>query len=112
MSRLASAGLPMTSTPPTSAEPDVGTTRVVSMPTVVVLPAPLGPRSPKISPSYTERSRPSTAVTPPGYTLRKPSVRITASDVVTRPPVRRRLAPPPGGPDGSPVGMHFGDRLG
>ena len=31
--------------------PDVGTTRVVSMPAVVVLPAPLGPSRPKISPA-------------------------------------------------------------
>ena len=30
--------------------PGVGMTRVVSMPAVVVLPAPLGPSSPKISP--------------------------------------------------------------
>jgi hypothetical protein len=33
-------------------EPDVGMTRVVSMPAVVVLPAPLGPSSPKISPVH------------------------------------------------------------
>ena len=33
--------------------PTVGMTRVVSMPTVVVLPAPFGPSSPKISPRCT-----------------------------------------------------------
>ena len=43
-----------------------GSTRVVSMLAVVVLPAPFGPSSPKISPSATVRLRPSTAVTPPG----------------------------------------------
>ena len=43
---LASAGLRMMSTPPTSADPLVGVTRVVSMPMVVDLPAPLGPRKP------------------------------------------------------------------
>ena len=52
--------------PPTNASPDVGITRVVSMLAVVVLPAPLGPSSPKISPSATVRLSPSTAVTPPG----------------------------------------------
>ena len=36
--------------PPTKACPLVGTTRVVSMPAVVVLPAPFGPSRPKISP--------------------------------------------------------------
>ena len=54
-----------TSMPPTHASPDVGMTRVVSMPTVVVLPAPLGPSSPKISPLCTARSRSPTARTSP-----------------------------------------------
>ena len=35
--------------------------------TVVLLPEPLGPISPKISPSATAKSRPSTARTPPKY---------------------------------------------
>ena len=52
--------------PPTSARPDVGMTRVVSMLAVVVLPAPFGPSKPKISPWATVRFMPSTAVTPPG----------------------------------------------
>src|SRR5947208_47275 len=69
MKCLASGGLATTSTPLTSALPDVGMTLVVSMPTVVVLPAPLGPSRPKISPRITDRSRRSTAVSPPGYTL-------------------------------------------
>jgi hypothetical protein len=60
----------------------VGTIRVVSIPTVVVFPAPLGPRRPKISPPRTDRSRPSTAVTEPGYTLVSPRVR-TASATTT-----------------------------
>src|SRR4051794_39602292 len=78
MACLARAGSATTSTPPTMARPPVGTTRVVSMPTVVVLPAPLGPSSPKISPSCTPRSRLSTALRPPGYTLVRPSVVITS----------------------------------
>ena len=48
--------------PPTHAlRPSVGITRVVSMPTVVVLPAPFGPSRPKISPLVHRRSRFSTA---------------------------------------------------
>jgi hypothetical protein len=34
----------------TRARPDVGMTRVVGMPAVVVLPAPLGPSNPKTPP--------------------------------------------------------------
>ena len=41
--------------PPTSARPDVGMTRVVSMLAVVVLPAPFGPSRPKISPWATRQ---------------------------------------------------------
>ena len=40
-----------TSWPPTRAEPDVGARMVVSILTRVDLPAPLGPRKPKIWPS-------------------------------------------------------------
>ena len=40
-----------------AADPPVGMTRVVSMPAVVVLPAPFGPSRPKISPRSTVRSR-------------------------------------------------------
>lgn len=44
----------------------VGTGRRVVMQRIaVVLPAPLGPSSPNTSPSWTERSRPSTAVVSP-----------------------------------------------
>ena len=69
----------MTSISPTKADPAEGMTRVVSMPAVVVFPAPLGPSSPKISPEYTSRSRPSTALkSVPGYVFVKPRVRITA----------------------------------
>ena len=41
------------SMPATDAEPDVGITRVLSVRTVDVLPAPLGPRKPKTSPRLT-----------------------------------------------------------
>jgi len=58
-------GAAVTEWPATSAVPEVGRTMVVSMPTVVVLPAPLGPSRPKISPCSTTRSRPSTALVAP-----------------------------------------------
>ncbi len=76
---FATAGCAMTSTPPTQARPPVGTTIVVSIPTVVVLPAPLGPSSPKISPLVSDRLRESTAFRPPGYTFVSSSVRTTAA---------------------------------
>ena len=47
----------------TVAEPAVGRSSVVSIRSVVVLPAPLGPRKPTTSPSSTLRSTPSTART-------------------------------------------------
>ncbi len=50
MTCLAAVGRATTSMLPTNARPLVGITRVVSMPAVVVLPAPLGPSRPKISP--------------------------------------------------------------
>ena len=76
---LARAGWATTSMPPTKAWPEVGITRVVSMPAVVVLPAPFGPSSPKISPGSTVRSSPSTARrSDPAYTLVSPTVRMTA----------------------------------
>jgi hypothetical protein len=46
-----------------AAEPEVGNTLVMSTPMVVVLPAPLGPRRPKISPGRTLKVTPSTALT-------------------------------------------------
>ena len=59
-------GSATTSMPAMRTRPAVGMTRVVHMPTVVVLPAPFGPSNPKISPSLTARSMPSTALTAGG----------------------------------------------
>ncbi len=54
-----------TSMPATVSSPEVtGDTQVI-MRMVVVLPAPLGPRKPKHSPSWTSKSTPSTAVRSP-----------------------------------------------
>ena len=63
--RLTVAGSRRTSTPSTSTVPPVGTTLVVATPTVVVLPAPLGPSRPNSSPSRIVRSIPSTALGSP-----------------------------------------------
>src|SRR5438105_8491744 len=70
------------SQPATRAVPPLGASSVESMRSVVVLPAPLGPRKPKISPRRTSRSTPATASTcrPRDLnTRRRPRVSITAS---------------------------------
>ena len=54
-----------TSRPNTSTMPGPAGSSVVISRIVVVLPAPFGPSSPKISPSSTSRSIPSTATAPP-----------------------------------------------
>ena len=53
------------SCPKIRAHPELGRSRVVSRPTVVVLPAPLGPSSPKQAPRGTWRSSASRATTLP-----------------------------------------------
>src|SRR6185503_4186993 len=57
----------MMSNPPTSAVPAVGGSSVTSIRINVDLPAPLGPSSPKISPSSTVKLMPSTAVKSPNF---------------------------------------------
>ena len=69
--RRTAAGSRATSYPATVAVPDVGDSSVPSMRIVVVLPAPLGPSSPKTSPSAISNETPRTASTPPGNVLRK-----------------------------------------
>src|SRR6202165_4070647 len=76
------AGCVASSQPATRAVPPLGASSVASMRSVVVLPAPFGPRKPKISPRVTERSTPATASTfrPRDLnTRRRPRVSITAS---------------------------------
>ena len=58
-----SVGRVRTSAPSMIAVPDVGITRVVQMPIIVVFPAPLGPRRPKNSPECTSRSSDASATT-------------------------------------------------
>ncbi len=65
MRRRTSWGWRATSKPATDADPASIGSRVVSMRRVVVFPAPLGPRNPKISPGATEMVTPRTASTAP-----------------------------------------------
>lgn len=60
-----------TSKPATDAFPDVGFKRVVSIIIVVLLPAPFGPRKPKISPVSTLNEMLSTAFTLPNSFVRE-----------------------------------------
>src|SRR5262245_33800825 len=81
------------------AVPAVGLSRVVSMRSVVVLPAPFGPRKPTISPSSTVRSTPRTASTRPlrlENVRARPQVSMIAMPVSFRslPAVRARVAGP------------------
>src|SRR5512137_439816 len=62
--------------------PEVGRTMVQSMPIVVVLPAPLGPRRPKISPFSIFRSMPRTACILPKVFA---SARVSIIDIFARP---------------------------
>src|SRR5262245_6504075 len=63
MRRRTCAGLRRRSTPAIVASPRSGRISVASIRSVVVFPAPLGPRKPKISPGSTARSTPRTAST-------------------------------------------------
>src|SRR6185295_1469407 len=65
MRRLTSSGCRLTSKPPTMARPEVGAISPHSTRMVVDLPAPLGPRKPKISPGGTSRFKSATAVKSP-----------------------------------------------
>src|SRR5690625_4494009 len=66
------------SCPSTRAVPASGTSRVASIRTIVVLPAPLGPSRPKTVPRSTVRSTPSTAVVSPNL-LTRPSASIAGA---------------------------------
>ena len=59
---FAPIGLATTSIAAMVARPLLGSTLVVKMPIVVVLPAPLGPSSPKVSPRRTLNEMSSTAL--------------------------------------------------
>src|SRR6185503_19406794 len=61
MRRFASSGDSATSKPPTATLPSVGGMKPVIIRMVVDLPAPFGPRKPRISPRSTENVTPATA---------------------------------------------------
>src|SRR5215471_9991908 len=79
--------------PATRAVPDVALASVQRILMVVVLPAPLGPRKPNVSPRVTSKSIPRTASTSP-YCLVRPETDITASGLWPFPPG----SPPASGP--------------
>ena len=60
----------MTSKPAIKAFPDVGFSKVVKIIIVVLFPAPLGPRNPKISPFSTEKDTSFTATKSPNDLVR------------------------------------------
>src|SRR5262245_12171463 len=70
MRRLTDSGSLPTSTPPTSAVPSEGFNKPHSIRIVVDLPAPLAPRKPNTSPSFTSNERRSTAVNEPKRRVR------------------------------------------
>ena len=67
---LTCLGFASTSNPDIKAWPDVGFSKVVRIMIAVLLPAPLGPKNPKISPSFTENVTSFTAVTSPNDFVR------------------------------------------
>ena len=75
--------------PATVARPESGISNVVNTRTAVVFPAPFGPSKPRIVPSGTGRSRPSSAFVAP-KDLRSASARTAASI-----PKRYRWRPTP-----------------
>src|SRR5581483_1831497 len=85
MTSRTAAGERTTSRPSTRARPRSGSSRVVRILTAVVLPAPLGPRTPSTRPRSTPRSMPRSACTLP-KDLWTPSTRMAG-------PSHRRPAP-------------------
>src|SRR5205085_11458898 len=93
--RRTEAGSLRTSTPAIRTPPDVGTSVVVRMEMVVVLPAPLGPRRAKNSPAPTPKLMLSTALCgAPRYRLTRRSTSTTsdASRILEDPSKRPHVA--------------------
>ena len=63
-------GVLVTSSPPTSTVPEVGSLKPAIIRSVVVLPQPEGPSREKNSPAATSRSMPSTTRVPPNSLVR------------------------------------------
>src|SRR6476469_10232829 len=75
----------VTSRSPSEIVPADDSSRPAIVRSRVVLPQPDGPRSAKNSPSATDRSRPSTARTPFGYTVDSPVSSMAAIGTPPRP---------------------------
>src|SRR3954454_718126 len=96
MRSFTATGSAVTSIPSTVTRPALGRTRVVIVPIVVVLPAPLGPSRPKISPSWTVKSIPATASGPSDrYRLRRPSTTTMSPTRGSLPAARENAVPAP-----------------
>src|ERR1700721_760115 len=78
-----------TSWPATLAVPEVGSARVHRILIVVDLPAPFGPRKPKVSPAATSKSMPRTASISP-YLLVSALTEIADVTLACPPPLLRR----------------------
>src|SRR5204862_6205813 len=75
------------------ARPEVGVTSPSRQRSVVVLPAPFGPRNPVTDPGSTLKLRSSTAFTVPPKTLVRPDTSIRPASSVTSCPPPHRLSP-------------------
>src|SRR6266540_3699476 len=96
MRRRTSAWRSTTSKPATLARPALGRSSVHSIEMVVDLPAPLGPRNPKVWPGGTEKLTPRTASTSSNR-LTRPSAWMAAAPSATGPfvePRRPRISRP------------------
>src|SRR6185503_20058470 len=102
--RLAASGSRARSRPAIVTRPEVGFSSPAMMRMVVVLPAPLGPRKPWISPAATSRLTPSTAVKSP-YFLTRFSTRIIGLPRRPRPAAASAAAP---AGERDVEGLHFG----
>ncbi len=87
MRRFTSSGSRLTSTPSTTAVPDVGFSSPHIMRMAVDLPAPFAPRNPKISPRSTAKLMRSTAVNAPNFRVRS-RTRIAESAIIGPVPVQ------------------------
>src|SRR5688572_19428173 len=77
-------GKPARFVPLKTISPDVSGNRPVTTFTAVLLPEPFGPIRPTISPSFTSRSSPSTALTPPKWRAARRSSSTAAPAIFTK----------------------------
>src|SRR4051794_3872511 len=85
-------GSPVISSPSSTIRPEVGRRAPVRQLKKVLLPAPFGPITARISPRWTAKSMPESAVKPPKRTVR-PSVERMAAAASPRPALAEERAP-------------------